>query len=121
MADDGWVEADALSDRRGCDTAVARAGSNRLEGEASEPSDVRIAGQARMRIVHADTSALRRSCYALRYKVYCVENNFLDAENHQDEIESDEYDVHSVHVLLQHVSSGTFVGTARLVMPIAGE
>jgi N-acyl amino acid synthase of PEP-CTERM/exosortase system len=70
------------------------------------------------RIVEADTQALREASYRLRYEVYCVENTFLVAADYANGLETDEYDGRSLHALLQHVPSGNFVGTVRMIMPV---
>jgi N-acyl amino acid synthase of PEP-CTERM/exosortase system len=72
------------------------------------------------RIVQADTPELLRISYRLRYDVYCIEHPFLDPSHYQDDLETDEYDGHSLHALLQHVPSGSFMGTVRLIMPKLG-
>src|SRR5436190_16908318 len=72
------------------------------------------------RIVQADTPELIRASYRLRYDVYCVEHPFLDSSHYLDDLETDEYDGHSLHALLQHVPSGAFMGTVRLIMPKPG-
>jgi len=69
------------------------------------------------RIVEADTPDLRQVSYRLRYDVYCVEHPFLDPSSYLDGLETDEFDGHSLHALLQHVPSGAFMGTVRLIMP----
>jgi N-acyl amino acid synthase of PEP-CTERM/exosortase system len=71
------------------------------------------------RIVEADTQALREASYRLRFAVYCVENTFLVAGDYANGLETDEYDGRSLHALLQHVPSCSFVGTVRLIMPAA--
>jgi N-acyl amino acid synthase of PEP-CTERM/exosortase system len=65
-------------------------------------------------LVLDDTPDLLRASYALRHQVYCVERQFLRAEDHPDGLERDAYDGDSVHVgvvNLQH----ELVATARLV------
>jgi N-acyl-L-homoserine lactone synthetase len=48
----------------------------------------------------------------LRYQVYCVENHYLDG----DELEVDQFDLHSHHVIVRDNVSGEVVGTVRLVL-----
>ncbi|MBL8838106.1 MAG: PEP-CTERM/exosortase system-associated acyltransferase [Alphaproteobacteria bacterium] len=72
------------------------------------------------RVVEADTLELRRVCYRLRYDVYCVEHKFLDATHYPDQLEFDEYDDRSLHALLQHIPTGAYMGTVRLIMPLPG-
>lgn len=73
--------------------------------------------QQHFRVVIADTADLRNESFRLRHKVYCVEHGFLDALDHPDGHERDEYDPHSLHALLQHQETGRFIGTVRLVLP----
>ncbi len=73
--------------------------------------------QQHFRVVTADTAELRNESFRLRHRVYCVEHGFLDALDHPDGHERDEYDAHALHALLQHQESGRFIGTVRLVLP----
>jgi len=68
-------------------------------------------------VVHADTDELRRAVFALRYQVYCRENNFIDPALHPDRLESDAYDEHSSHFLLIRQKDGLAVGTVRVTFP----
>lgn len=54
--------------------------------------------------------------YRLRYQVYCEENPFEDPAEHPNGMEYDEFDRHSVHVLLMHRPTGAVAGTVRLVL-----
>ncbi len=72
------------------------------------------------RVVEADSPELRRVCYRLRYDVYCVEHKFLEASHYPDQLEFDEYDDRSLHALLQHIPTGAYMGTVRLIMPVFG-
>lgn len=63
---------------------------------------------------HASEAELR-PIYALRYAIYCEECGFLPSEDYPDQLESDEYDVHSA--LFSAVNEGEeVVGTSRLVL-----
>src|SRR4051794_41125912 len=64
-------------------------------------------------IVPANTPALLREAYALRFQVYCVENPFEDPDEHPDGLETDAYDSHSVHSLLVHRERREVAGTVR--------
>ncbi len=68
-------------------------------------------------VVRANTPRLLDQAYRLRYQVYCIENQFEDANEHLDGREMDEHDAVSAHILLLHRNSGTAVGTARIIMP----
>lgn len=67
-------------------------------------------------VIKADSDELRKEVYRLRYRVYCLENKFEDPRDCPDGLEKDEYDFHSVHILLKHRSSGRFIGTVRLIL-----
>ncbi|MFC6668980.1 PEP-CTERM/exosortase system-associated acyltransferase [Marinobacterium aestuariivivens] len=63
----------------------------------------------------ADTEALRREAFRIRYEVYCEELGFEDKEAFPDGLERDEFDVFSDHLLLEHNISKEFAGTVRFV------
>ncbi len=64
-----------------------------------------------------DTCELRRQVFALRYSVYCLENNWLDRKNYNNELEEDELDARSLSAALIHRRSGEVVGCVRLIRP----
>jgi len=66
--------------------------------------------------VPANTPALLRAAHRLRYQVFCVENRIFDRAKNPGGIECDEYDEHSLHAVLRHRTTQTFVGTVRLVL-----
>ncbi|BCX82834.1 hypothetical protein MIT9_P2422 [Methylomarinovum caldicuralii] len=76
-------------------------------------------------ILPADTEALRREVYKLRFQVYCVETGFERAEDCPEVIEDgrsvkleiDEYDARSAHYLVRHRRTGLYAATVRLVLP----
>lgn len=65
---------------------------------------------------HSDLAEL----YALRYQIYCLERQFLNAFDYPDGLESDADDSRSAHFAARNVN-GEVVGTARLVMSGGGE
>ena len=69
-------------------------------------------------LVEANSAELRQEVYHLRYRVLCVEVRLpgFDAACYQNELEEDEYDLHSAHILLRHRPSNSFIGTARLIL-----
>lgn len=69
-------------------------------------------------VIVADSPSLIRQSYQLRYQVYCVERGFLGGSG---DLEFDEYDSHSRHVVLVGRNSGQIVGTVRLVLPCVPE
>ena len=68
-------------------------------------------------VVPATSPALLDAAYKLRYNVYCVEHQFLDASKHPTRRETDEFDAHSVHAVVLSKGSGDIVGCVRLVLP----
>jgi N-acyl amino acid synthase of PEP-CTERM/exosortase system len=70
-------------------------------------------------IVPATSPALVDAAYKLRYQVYCVEHEFLDASRHPTAREVDDFDAYSVHAVLLNKGTGDVVGCVRLVLPRA--
>jgi N-acyl amino acid synthase of PEP-CTERM/exosortase system len=68
-----------------------------------------------MKVANNETE--RNSAYALRYQIYCVENQFENPANFPDEREYDDLDDRSVQGIVMHRKSRLVCGTARLVMP----
>src|SRR5208283_1875438 len=52
--------------------------------------------------------------FKLRYRVYCLERGYENADDYPEGIESDEYDPYSVH-FIAYVESAP-VGTVRLIL-----
>src|SRR5690349_2801494 len=69
-------------------------------------------------VVIADTAELLENAYKIRYQVLCIEQRLpgFDASLYPNELEKDDYDDHSSHVLLRLRSSGNFIGTVRLIL-----
>ena len=82
-------------------------------------NDVVTAFHEYFEIIDARSPELLRDVFHLRYRVFCLEQRVpgFEAANYPTEMESDDYDRHSSHILLRHRPSGDFVGTARLVLP----
>ncbi|MEM7225459.1 MAG: PEP-CTERM/exosortase system-associated acyltransferase [Pseudomonadota bacterium] len=68
-------------------------------------------------LIPATTPALLDEAMALRYQVYCIENDFEDPAQNPGERESDVFDSHSVHCLLRHRQSRALAGVVRMVLP----
>ena len=66
----------------------------------------------------ADTPDLQLKSFRIRHQVYCLEKGYEDPSNFPDGLETDSFDCHSIHTLLEHRPTGRGVGTARLVLPI---
>jgi len=65
-------------------------------------------------VVPALTDEVRRAAYRIRHDVYCKDLSYEDVR--ADGMESDEYDAHSAHCVLQSRENGDYVGCIRLVM-----
>ena len=68
----------------------------------------------------ADRSDQRLDCFRIRFQVYCIDNAFEDPDDNPDGLETDACDGHSVQSLLTHRSTGSAIGTVRLVLPRNG-
>jgi N-acyl amino acid synthase of PEP-CTERM/exosortase system len=70
--------------------------------------------QAHFDIVPADQEHLLDKVYRIRHQVYCEELGF---EPHRTgQLEHDQFDKNSIHCLLLHKASQTYVGCVRLVL-----
>jgi N-acyl amino acid synthase of PEP-CTERM/exosortase system len=70
-------------------------------------------------VVPALSDALRDEVYHIRHQVYCEELAF--EPQRPDRRESDEYDAHSLHLLIRSVQAGEFIGCTRLVRARPGD
>ena len=64
--------------------------------------------------VHASTSELLQEAFRIRHKVFAEELGYEPIS--PQAIESDEYDDHSFHYLLQHITRNEYAGTVRLIV-----
>jgi len=64
-------------------------------------------------IIPAFSDALRDEVYRIRHQVYCEELAY--EPQRPDRRERDEYDAHSVHLLIRSAQIGEFIGCTRLV------
>jgi N-acyl-L-homoserine lactone synthetase len=62
-----------------------------------------------------DHDALQEA-YRLRHQVYCLERGFEPAEPGSD-VETDEFDAHTRHIVVRSRSDHQVVGTVRLILP----
>lgn len=53
--------------------------------------------------------------FRIRYRVYCEEYHYLDSKKFPDKKERDEYDRHSIHLVVRH-RTGELAATARLIL-----
>jgi N-acyl amino acid synthase of PEP-CTERM/exosortase system len=65
-------------------------------------------------IVPADEDRMLEKVYRLRHQVYCEELGF--EANRTNQLEQDEADKHSIHCLLLHKPTQTYVGCVRLIL-----
>jgi N-acyl amino acid synthase of PEP-CTERM/exosortase system len=70
-------------------------------------------------IVPAFSDALRDEVYHVRHKVFCEELAFEPQQANQRE--SDEYDAHSLHILIRSVKTGKFIGCTRIIRARPGD
>ncbi len=68
-------------------------------------------------VVSADTTRLIETAYRLRYQVYCLERPYEDSQAFPQQMEHDEFDLHSIHSLVKCRRSGNYTGLVRLVLP----
>lgn len=69
------------------------------------------------RKVGFDDKEFMEKLYHLRFKVYCHERRFFNAEDYPVEIESDQYDEQSIHFAAIDSDDGEVVGTLRMILP----
>lgn len=67
------------------------------------------------KIVPALTEELKREAYRIRHSVYCEDLQFEFSRS--DGFETDEYDAHSLHLLIYSVRNDAFIGCTRVVRP----
>ena len=63
-----------------------------------------------------DDPRLLEDSFRLRYQVYCLERQFLNAADYPTEREIDEFDDHAIHLGVVD-GDGQLAGTARLIRP----
>jgi N-acyl amino acid synthase of PEP-CTERM/exosortase system len=64
----------------------------------------------------APSRPVQRCALQLRYQVYCIEYNFLSAEDYPDGVETDEYDDNAAH-FYAFDQADDLAGYVRLVLP----
>lgn len=65
-------------------------------------------------------SYVLKEIYKLRYEVYCIERQYLDARDFKEELEIDEFDNCSTHFAAYNLDQD-IIGTVRLVQPDPGQ
>jgi N-acyl amino acid synthase of PEP-CTERM/exosortase system len=67
-------------------------------------------------VVVANTPELREAAFQVRYRVYCEELKYEDAQVFPDKLEHDAFDSSAIHCLLKHHASGQFIGCIRVLL-----
>ncbi|NRA71871.1 MAG: PEP-CTERM/exosortase system-associated acyltransferase [Gammaproteobacteria bacterium] len=67
------------------------------------------------RVRFANTKELRQAVFKIRHEVYCQELGWEAQKT--DAMEVDEYDNYSYYCLLEHITTKTFAGCIRIVIP----
>lgn len=70
-------------------------------------------------VAPALTDELKNEVFGIRHRVYCEELGFEPTR--PDRRERDEYDAHSVHLLMRSVVDEGYIGCARLVLARPGD
>jgi N-acyl amino acid synthase of PEP-CTERM/exosortase system len=70
-------------------------------------------------VAPALTDELKNEVFRIRHRVYCEELGFEPTR--PDRRERDEYDAHSVHVLIRSVDDDAYIGCARMVLARPGD
>ena len=70
-------------------------------------------------LVPALSNELKDEVYRIRHQVYCEELAF-EAQR-PDQREHDQYDVHSLHLLIRSMQTGQFIGCTRIVRARPGD
>ena len=65
-------------------------------------------------VVAAHSGPMLEEVFRLRHQVYCEELGF--EPQHASRLEHDEYDKRSIHSLLFHRASKTYIGCSRLIL-----
>lgn len=68
----------------------------------------------------ADSTETKRLAFRLRYQVYCRERAYERIDGYPEQMETDAYDDHALHLLVRSQANGAPVGVARLVRDAAG-
>jgi len=84
-----------------------------------ESLNLRKGFQRYFEVAPALTAELKNEVFGIRHRVYCEELGF--EATRPDRRERDEYDAHSVHLLIRSVVEDGYVGCARLVLARPGD
>lgn len=79
----------------------------------AETFDLGASYRRHFQLVPANSDSLKDEVFRVRHQVYCEDLAFEAVR--PDRREYDEYDSHSLHILIRSVQTGEFVGCTRLV------
>ena len=99
-----------------CSTLKVREKLPLIDGMATTKiSDLGSTFKQYFEIVPALSDALKDEVYRVRHQVYCEDLKFEPVRS--DKRETDEYDPHSLHLLIRSVKTNEFIGCTRIVRP----
>jgi len=79
----------------------------------SSPGSLREGFGTRFQVLAAVSDTLRNEVFRIRHQVYCEDLQF---EPHRpDRYENDQYDAHSLHLLLRHIGTREYIACARVI------
>jgi N-acyl amino acid synthase of PEP-CTERM/exosortase system len=84
-----------------------------------ESVDLERGFRGHFEVAPALSDELKDAVYGIRHRVYCEELGFEPMR--ADRREKDEYDAHSVHLLIRNVADEDFIGCARLILARPGD
>jgi N-acyl amino acid synthase of PEP-CTERM/exosortase system len=88
----------------------------RLNRNKPNTEDPMMMFDDRYEVVLADTESSRAINYHLRYRVFCLEKGFENAERFKNQMEKDRYDDNAVHFLVRDKRRNRWIAAARLVI-----
>lgn len=65
-------------------------------------------------IVPAYTDALKNEVFRIRHQVFCEDLKF--ESERQNKLEMDDYDSHSLHLLIRSIKANEFIGCTRIIL-----
>jgi len=69
-------------------------------------------------IVPAYSDELKNEAFRVRHQVYCEDLHYESEQSNK--LETDDYDVYSLHLLIRYVKTNEFVGCTRIILPQSG-
>lgn len=78
-------------------------------------TDLGVSFKKYFQIVPALSNELKNEAFRIRHSVYCEDLKF--ERLHPQGLEKDEYDCHSLHILIRSVRMNEFIGCTRIIRP----